>query len=61
MLANRRNIAIAQAMCYNGYKLNERSWNVKIKVKYIESEEALFRDVRVPYIKLVAIHKSCPF
>lgn len=34
---------------------------MKIKVKYIGSDETLFRDVRVPYIKLVAIHKSCPF
>lgn len=34
---------------------------MKIEVKYIESEETLYRDIRVPYIKLVAIHKSCPF
>ena len=34
---------------------------MKIKVKYVPVEYELFRDVRVDYIKLVYITRSCPF
>lgn len=34
---------------------------MKINVNYIESEHTLYRDVRVPYIKLVTLANSCPF
>ena len=34
---------------------------MKIAVKYIPTEETLYRDIRVPYIKLVTLAKSCPF
>lgn len=34
---------------------------MKIEVDYIPTEETLYRDIRVPYIKLVTLAKSCPF
>ncbi len=34
---------------------------MKIAVNYIKSEETLYMDIRVPYIKLVTLAKSCPF
>ena len=54
-----KTIAFYYRLCY--YRYITKGKVMTIKVEHIEIEETLYRDIRVPYIKLVAIHKSCPF